>query len=172
MDRITGLDLPRVVPDEELVPGGLSWRVHDEYFSAKRIVMEGYVHGSSPDDLRLRLAYLKSFLSTFDGNPWRSCAPTILERSDMGDRHWRVYYEAVEEIETVGKRDMASSARISAAVKCPEPFALSNEVTRVSFAPGAGSFHAVDLGNAPSDAVHVIRGPAANPSFSVGDMVF
>lgn len=171
-DRITGLDLPRVVPDEELVPGGLSWRVHDEYFAPKRIVMEGYVHGSSPGDMRLRLAYLKSFISTFDGSPWRSCAPVILERSDMGDRHWRAFYEAVEEVEPIGGLEHASSARVRVSVKCPEPFAFSNDVTRVMFTPSGGSFHAVDLGNAPSDAVHVIRGPASNPSFTVGDMVF
>ncbi len=62
VDRISGLDLPCVVPDEELVPGAHTWRIWDEYFAPKRIVLEGYVHAASPDDLRLRLAYLKSFL--------------------------------------------------------------------------------------------------------------
>lgn len=172
VDRISGLDLPRVVPDEELVPGDHAWQVHDEYFAPKRIVLEGHIHGISPEDLRLRIAYLKSFLATFDGNPWRSCAPVTLERSDMGDRHWRSYYESIDQVETIGKRDLASSARIRVTMKCPIPFALSNEIVRVTFAPEAGSFHAIDLGNAPSDAVYVIRGPATDPAFSVGDMVF
>ena len=172
VDRISGLDLPRVVPDEELVPGDHAWQVHDEYFAPKRIVLEGHIHGVSPEDLRLRIAYLKSFLATFDGNPWRSCAPVTLERSDMGDRHWRAYYESIDQVETIGKRDLASSARIRVTMKCPIPFALSNEIVRVTFAPEAGSFHAIDLGNAPSDAVYVIRGTATDPAFSVGDMVF
>ena len=172
VDRIGGLDLPRVVPDEELVPGDHAWQVHDEYFAPKRIVLEGIIHGVSPDDLRLRIAYLKSFLATFEGNPWRSCAPVTLERSDTGDRHWRVYYESIDQVETIGKRDLASSARIRITMKCPMPFALSNEVVRVAFEPGAGSFRSIDLGNAPSDAAYVIRGPATDPVFSVGDMVF
>jgi len=71
VDSISGLDVPRVVPDEELVPGDHTWHVWDEYFAQKRIVLEGHVHGSSSEDLRLRLAYLKSFLSTFEGKPWR-----------------------------------------------------------------------------------------------------
>ena len=101
VDTISGLESPRVVPDEELVPGGHTWRVWDEYFTTKRIVLAGHVHSSSPADLRLRLAYLKSFLSTFEGDPWRSserghCRGTVRGRVfgrgvqfrvDRGDSH-------------------------------------------------------------------------------------
>ncbi|MBT4482444.1 MAG: hypothetical protein HOC71_02060, partial [Candidatus Latescibacteria bacterium] len=172
IDRISGLDLPRVVPDEELVPGDHTWHVWDEYFAPKRIVLEGYVHATSPEDLRLRLAYLKSFLATFEGNPWRSIAPVMLERSDIPDRHWLVYYEAINAVETLGKRDLSSSARIQVTMKCPMPFAVSNEIIRVMFSAAAGTFKTIDLGNAPSDAVYVVKGGATNPSFAVGDMVF
>ena len=172
VDRIGGLDLPRVIPDEELVPGDHTWQVRDEYFAPKRIVLEGNIHGSSPEDLRLRLAYLKSFLATFEGNPWRSRAPVTLERTDMGDRHWKVYYESIDQVEIMGKRDLSSSAKLRVTMKCPMPFALSNEIVRVVFSPSGGEFGALDLGNAPSDAVYLVRGPAVNPSFSVGDMVF
>ncbi|MCE5248982.1 hypothetical protein LLG96_02050 [bacterium] len=172
VDHISGLDLPRVVPDEELVPGDHTWHIWDEYFAPKRIVLEGYVHGSSPDDLRLRLAYLKSFLATFEGNPWRSTAPVRLERSDLPDRHWDAYYDAIGMVETLGKRDISSSARISVTMKCPMPYGVSNDVIRAVFAPDAGSFLIIDLGNAPSDCVYVIKGEAVNPSFTVGDMVF
>ena len=172
VDHISGLDLPRVIPDEELVPGDHTWHVWDEYFAPKRIVLEGYVHGSSPDNLRLRLAYLKSFLATFEGNPWRSTAPVWLERSDLPDRHWITYYESIDMVETLGKRDLSSSARVKVTMKCPMPYAISNEVQRVIFTPDAGTFTTIDLGNAPSDSIYVIQGPATNPSFTVGDMVF
>jgi len=172
VDRISGLDVPRVVPDEELVPGDHTWQIRDEYFSPKRIVLEGHIHGSSAADLQIRLAYLKSFLSTFEGNPWRSTAPVRLERSDLPDRHWMVYYDAIDLVEIIGKRGLSSSARVRVAVKCPAPFAFSNEVVRVVFAPAAGTFRTIDLGNAPSDAVFVITGSAESPSFSVGDSVF
>ena len=172
VDRISGLDVPRVIPDEELVPGDHTWHVWDEYFAPKRIVLEGHLHGSSPDDLRLRLAYLKSFLSTFEGNPWRSSAPVRLERSDLPDRHWITYYDSIDTVETLGKRDLSSSARVSVTIKCPIPFAVSNNVVRSVFTPSAGIFKTIDLGNAPSDAVYIIKGPATNPSFTVGDIVF
>ena len=172
VDKISGLDVPRVVPDEELVPGDHTWHVWDEYFAPKRIVLEGHVHGSSSVDLRLRLAYLKSFLSTFEGNPWRSTAPVRLERSDLPDRHWIAYYDSVDVVETLGKRDLSSSARVRVTMKCPTPYAVSNDVIRVVFTPVAGTFKTVDLGNAPSDAVYVIKGAVTNPSFTVGDMVF
>jgi len=172
VDSISGLDLPRVVPDEELVPGDHTWHIWDEYFAPKRIVLEGYVHGSSPDDLRLRLAYLKSFLTTFEGNPWRSTAPVWLERSDLQDRHWIAYYDAIDLVETLGKRDLSSSAHIRITMKCPMPYALSNDVIHTVFTPEAGTFETIDLGNAPSDCVYVIKGAATNPSFTVGDMVF
>ena len=172
VDRISGLDVPRVIPDEELVPGDHTWHVWDEYFAPKRIVLEGHLHGSSPDDLRLRLAYLKSFLATFEGNPWRSTAPVWLERSDLPDRHWIAYYDSIDTVETLGKRDLSSSARVSVTIKCPIPFAISNDVVRSVFTPSAWIFKTIDLGNAPSDAVYVIKGPATNPSFTVGDIVF
>ncbi len=172
VDRISGLDVPRVVPDEELVPGDHTWHIWDEYFAPKRIVMEGHVHGTSSDDLRLRLAYLKSFLSTFEGNPWRSTAPVRLERTDLPDRHWLAYYDSIDVVETLGKRDISSSARIRVNMKCPMPYARSNDVIRVVFSPGAGTFKTIDLGNAPSETVYVIKGSATNPSFTVGDMVF
>jgi len=172
VDRISGLDLPKVVPDEELLPGAHTWKVWDEYFAPKHIVLEGHVHGVSPEDLRLRLAYLKSFLTTFEGNPWRSTAPVHLERSDMKDRHWQVYYESIDQVETLGKRDISTSARVRVTMKCPLPYARSNEIVREEFCPGAGGFKSLDLGNAPSDAVYVITGPAENPSFAMGDMVF
>ena len=57
-------------------------------------------------------------------------------------------------------------------MKCPTPYATANEVTRVFGTPDAGIFSLIDLGNAPSDAVYVIIGPATNPSFTVGDMIF
>ena len=172
VDRISGLDVPRVVPDEELVPGDHTWHIWDEYFAPKRIVLEGHVHGTSSDDLRLRLAYLKSFLSTFEGNPWRSTAPVRLERTDLPDRHWLAYYDSIDVVETLGKRDISSSARVRVNMKCPMPYARSNDVIRVVFTPGAGTFKTIDLGNAPSEAVYVIKGSATNPSFTVGDMVF
>jgi len=172
VDRVSGLDVPQVLPDEELVPGDHTWHIWDEYFAPKRIVLEGHVHGSSSGDLRLRLAYLKSFLSTFEGNPWRSTAPVWFERSDLPDRHWIAYYDSIDTVETLGKRDLSSSARISVTVKCPIPFAVSNDVVRSVFTPDAGTFKTIDLGNAPSDAVYVIKGPATNPSFTVGDIVF
>lgn len=171
-DRISGLDLPRIIPDEELIPGSHTWRVWDEYFAPKRIVIEGNVHGASPDDLRLRLAYLKSFLATFEGNPWRSTAPVMLERSDLPDRHWKVYYESIDAVETLGKRDLSSSAFICVTMKCPTPYALSNEIVRITFAANPGTFKTLDLGNAPSDAVYVMKGESTNPSFTIGDMVF
>lgn len=172
VDKISGLDVPQVVPDEELVPGDHTWYVWDEYFAPKRIVLEGIVHGNSPDDLRLRLAYLKSFLTTFEGSPWRSTAPVWLERNDLPDRHWIAYYDSIDVVETIGKRDLSSSARLSLTVKCPMPYAVSNDIIRIVFTPGAGTFKILELGNAPSDAVYVIKGAATNPSFSVGDMVF
>jgi len=172
VDRISGLDMPRVVPDEELVPGAHTWLVRDEYFAPKRIVMEGYIHGSSVDDLRLRLACLKSFLATFEGSPWRSRSPVSLERTDLPDRHWLVYYESADTVETLGKRDLSSSARMRVTVKCPTPFARSNETVRVIWTPSAGSFKTIDLGNAPSDAVFTVTGAATDPTVSVGDMVF
>jgi hypothetical protein len=172
VDRISGLDLPKVIPDEELLPGAHSWKVWDEYFAPKHIVLEGHVHGISPDDLRLRLAYLKSFLTTFEGNPWRSSAPVHLERSDMGDRHWQAYYESIDQVETMGKRDISTSARLRVTMKCSLPYALSNEIVREEFSPLSGGFKSLDLGNAPSDVVYVITGPAENPSFSMGDIVF
>lgn len=172
VDRISGLDLPKVIPDEELVPGDHTWHVWDEYFAPKRIVLEGYVHGTSPGDLRLRLAYLKSFLTTFEGTPWRSTAPVWLQRSDLPDRHWVAYYDSIDLMETMGKRDLSSSAHVRVSMKCPMPYAISNEVQRVVFTPPAGSFTTIDLGNAPSDCVYVITGAATNPSFTVGDMVF
>jgi hypothetical protein len=172
VDTVSGLDVPNVVPDEELVPGNYAWHIWDEYFEPKRILLEGHVHGSSAEDLRLRLAYLKGFLATFEGNPWRSTAPVRLERSDLPDRHWIAYYNSIDTVEMIGKRDLSSSARIRVTMKCPLPFAISNDVIRSVFTPSANSFTTIDLGNAPSDAVYVIKGPAANPSFTVGDMVF
>jgi len=172
VDKISGLDVPRVIPDEELVPGDHTWYVWDEYFAPKRIVLKGIVHGNSPDDLRLRLAYLKSFLATFEGSPWRSTAPVWLEREDIPDRHWTAYYDSIDVVETIGKRDISSSARLSLTVKCPMPYAVSNDIIRTVFTPSAGTFKILELGNAPSDAVYVIKGAATNPSFSVGDMVF
>ena len=172
VDKISGLDVPRVVPDEELVPGDHTWYVWDEYFEPKRIVLEGNVHGNSPYDLRLRLAYLKSFLATFEGSPWRSTAPVWLEREDLPDRHWTAYYNSIDVVETIGKRDISSSARLCLTVKCPMPYAVSNDIIRTVFTPSAGTFKILELGNAPSDAVYVIKGAATNPSFSVGDMVF
>ncbi len=172
VDSISGLDLPRVVPDEELVPGDHSWHVWDEYFAPKRIVLDGMVHGSSPDDLRLRIAYLKSFLATFEGNPWRSTAPVWLERSDLDDRHWIAYYDSIDAVETLGKRDLSSSAHVKVTMKCPSPYAVSNDIIRTVFTPAAGMFSPIDLGNAPSDGIFVIKGGSTNPSFSVGDMVF
>ena len=172
VERIGGLDLPRVIPDEELIPGDHTWQVRDEYFAPKRMVLEGHIHGDSPEDLRLRIAYLKSFLATFEGNPWRSRAPVTLERSDLGDRHWKVYYESIDQVETLGKRDLASSAKVRVTMKCPMPFARSNDIVRAIFTPAAEEFQALDLGNAPSDAVYIVRGPSEDPSFAVGDMVF
>ena len=144
----------------------------DEYFAVKRIVLEGYVHGTSPDDLRARIGYLKSFLATFGGAPWRSRSPVRLERVDLGGRHWNVLYEAVDLMETVGKRDLSPSARVRITLKSLSPFARANGVTRASFIPAAGGLHALGLGSAPSDAVYAITGPASDPSFSVGDMTF
>ncbi|MBN1292541.1 MAG: hypothetical protein JXB48_11940 [Candidatus Latescibacteria bacterium] len=172
VDTISGLDMPEIVSDEELVPGDHTWHVWDEYFSPKRIVMDGYMHGSSTNDLRLRLAYLKSFLATFEGNPWRSTAPVWLERNDIPDRHWIAYYNSIDAVETLGRRDISSSARIRVTLKCPVPYAISNNVIRNVFTPDAGTFIPVDLGNAPSDGIYVIKGSAENPSFTVGDMVF
>ena len=172
VDTVSGIDVPNVVPDEELVPGNHTWHIWDEYFEPKRILLEGYVHGSSADDLRLRLAYLKGFLATFEGNPWRSTAPVWLERSDLPDRHWIAYYNSIDTVEMVGKRDLSSSAHVRVTMKCPMPFAVSNDVIRTIFTPAADSFKTIDLGNAPSDAVYVIKGPATNPSFTVGDMIF
>lgn len=86
-EHISGLDIPQVIPDEELVPGAHTWRIWDEYFEPKQIVIEGHIHGTSPEDFRLRLAYFKSFLATFEGTPWRSSAPVKLDRSDFSDRH-------------------------------------------------------------------------------------
>jgi hypothetical protein len=172
VDTVSGIDVPNVVSDEELVPGNHTWHLWDEYFEPKRILLEGYVHGSSADDLRLRLAYLKGFLATFEGNPWRSTAPVWLERSDLPDRHWITYYNSIDTVEMVGKRDLSSSARVRVTMKCPMPFAVSNDVIRTIFIPAADTFQAIDLGNAPSDAVYVIKGPATNPSFTVGDMIF
>jgi len=171
VDRISGLDVPSVVPDEELIPGNHTWHIWDEYFAPKRIVLNGHVHGSSPDDLRLRLAYLKSFLATFEGNPWRSTSPVWLERSDLPDRHWIAYYDSIDAVEMFGKRDISSSAYVRVTMKCPMPFAISNDVTRIIYTPSAGTFKTIDLGNAPSDAIYVIRGPVTNPSFTVGDMI-
>ena len=172
VDSISGLDMPRVLPDEELVPGDHTWRIRDEYFVPRRIVLEGHVHGSDPDDLRLRLAYLKSFLATFAGNPWRSTAPVVLTRSDLPDRHWLVSYESVDEMTTLGRRDLAASARVRVTLKSPSPFVLADTVIRATFVPAAGSFAALTLGNAPADAVYVVTGPATDPAFTVGDMVF
>jgi hypothetical protein len=90
----------------------------------------------------------------------------------MGDRHWKVYYESIDQVETIGKRDLSSSAKLRVTMKCPTPFARSNDIVRAVFTPSAGEFRAVDLGNAPSDAVYIVRGPAVNPAFSAGDMVF
>ena len=42
-DKLSGLDMPQVVKDEALVPGGHTWVVRDEYFAMKRIVIEGFV---------------------------------------------------------------------------------------------------------------------------------
>lgn len=172
VSRISGLEAPRIVPDEELVPGGHTWHVWDEYFAPKRIVLEGHVHGSTPADLRLRLAYLKSFLATFEGDPWRSSAPVRLERSDIPGRYWTAYYEHLDQVEPMGRRNTATSARVTVTMKCPMPFAAACEVTRMTCVPEPGLFSIVDLGNAPSDAVYVITGAATNPSFTVGDMVF
>jgi len=172
VDSINGLDLPQVVPDEELVPGDHSWHVWDEFFAPKRIVLEGYIHGNSPDDLRLRLAYLKSFFATFEGNPWRSTAPVWIERSDLDDRHWLAYYDSIDAVETLGKRDLSSSAHVKITMKCPSPYAVSNDIIRMVFTPEAGMFRPIDLGNAPSDGIFVIQGESVNPSFTVGDMVF
>jgi len=171
-DSISGLDMPSTDADEELVPGAHEWRIWDEYFTPKRIVLEGYLHGASPGDLRLRLAFLKSFLATFSGYPWRSNRPVKLERTDLDDRYWEVYYESVDEVTTVGRRELASSARVRVTMKCPNPFARAGEVTRVKCTPSTGTFIPLDLGNAPSDAVYVIEGPSENPSISMGDMVF
>ena len=91
---------------------------------------------------------------------------------DIPDRHWIVYYDSLEEIEYIGRRETASSAKIRVTMKCPEPYARSNETVRAVFMPSAGSFRSIDLGNAPSDAVYVIKGESSNPSFTVGDMVF
>ena len=44
VDRISGLDVPSVVPDEELIPGNHTWHIWDEYFAPKRIVLNGHVH--------------------------------------------------------------------------------------------------------------------------------
>jgi hypothetical protein len=170
--HIGGLDVPKIVPDEELVPGAHTWRIWDEYFEPKRIVLEGHVYGSSPEDFRLRFAYLKSFLTTFEGSPWRSSAPVKLERSDLPDRHWLVYYDAINYVELIGKRHLSSSARLRVTMKCPSPYAIANDMSRVIFTPNAGTFKVIDLGNAPSDAVYVIKGPAVNPSFTAGDIVF
>jgi len=52
------------------------------------------------------------------------------------------------------------------------PYAVSNDVIRIVYTPSEGTFKTIDLGNAPSDAVYVIKGAATNPSFTVGDMVF
>ncbi|MFC1538730.1 hypothetical protein ACFL6H_04840 [Candidatus Latescibacterota bacterium] len=172
VDTISGLDMPNVIPEEELVPGNHTWHIWDEYFEPKRILLEGYVHGSSPGDLRLRLGYLKGFLSTFEGNPWRSTAPIWIERSDLPDRHWIAYYSSIDTVEMLGKRDLSSSAHIRVTMKCPMPFAISNDIIRTIYTPTANSFKTIDLGNAPSDAVYVIKGPATNPSFTVGDMIF
>ncbi len=172
VERIGGLDMPRAVPDEELVPGDHTWHVWDEYFSPRRIVLDGHLHGSDPDDLRLRLAYFKSFLATFAGSPWRSSAPVSLARADIPGRHWRAFYEAVEEATTLGPRELAASARVRVTMKCPLPFAEADDITRVTAAPATGSFVPLTLGNAPSDAVFTITGPAADPAFAVGDMVF
>lgn len=172
VDRISGLDLPKVIADEIFVPGDHAWQQRDEYLATKKIVLEGYIHGTSPGGLRLRIAYLKSFLATFEGSPWRSRTPVSLERADLDDRHWNVFYEAVDLVETVGKRDVSTSARVRVTMKSLLPFAVSNAVVRVLFTPAAGGFRSLDLGNAPSDAVYTIRGPAENPSFTVGDMLF
>lgn len=171
-DTVGGLDMPAVVPGETLVPGAHEWRVSDEYFAPKRIVLEGYIHGSSPEDLRLRLAYLKSFLATFDGNPWRSNTPVRLERSDLPDRHWNVLYSSADLIEMLGGRPGASSARLRIVMKSMMPCAESNDIFRERFTPSAGGFRCLDLGNAPSDAVYIVEGPASDPSFAVGDMTF
>ena len=171
-DTISGLDMPGAVADEELLPGSHEWRIHDEYFAPKRIVLEGFVHGGSPTDLQLRLAYIKSFLATFGGSPWRSTAPVRLERGDIPGRHWQVFYEALEQAETVGRRGLSSSAELRVSLKSPLPFSRANDVTALSFAPTEGGFRTVELGNAPADAVYVLTGAAANPSFTVGDMAF
>ena len=172
VDSISGLDLPQVIPDEEFIPGGHSWKIWDEYFAPKRVVLEGIIHGISPGDLRLRIAYLKSFFTTFEGNPWRSTAPVRLERSDLPDRHWRVFYDSIDVVETLGKRDLSSSARLRIAMKCPTPYAEANDVSWITFSAAAGTFKAIDLGNAPSDAVYVIRGESTNPTVTIGDMIF
>jgi len=172
VDNISGLDMPRTIPNEELVPGSHEWRVHDEYFAPKRIVLDGYVHGSSPADLQLRLAYIKSFLATFAGSPWRSNSPVRLERADMEGRHWQVYYDSLEQAETVGKRGLSSSAQLRVSLKSPLPYSRSNESISSAFSPTDGGFQSIELGNAPSDAAFVLSGAAINPSFTVGDMVF
>lgn len=172
VDRIGGLDMPGIDGEEILVPGEHSWQFQDEYFAVKHVVLEGYVHGTSVADLRLRLACLKSFIATFEGDPWRSTAPVRLERGDLDDRHWLVYYESAAEIETLGRRDSATSARIRIGMKCATPFALSNSLVRRTFTPVAGAFMPIELGNAPSDAVYIVEGAATDPCFTVGDMVF
>lgn len=171
-DSIGGLDMPRIMPDEEFIPGSHSWRIRDEYFAPKYIVLEGFVHGSSSDDLRLRLAYLKSFLATFEGRPWRSSAPVRLERADLPDRHWKAYYDSIELVEMLGSSNTSPSARVKIVMKCPSPFAESNETVRVTFTAAAGTFRTIDLGNAPSETVYVIGGESSEPAFVIGDMVF
>lgn len=171
-DRITGLELPRTVPDEELVPGDHQWLVHGEYFAPKRIVLEGHVHADSPEDLRLRLAYLKSFFATFAGNPWRSQSPAILERADIPGRYWRVWFESADTVEILGQRELSPSARVAVTMKAPLPFAEATAMSKAAATAEGPEFAAVEMGNAPSDAVYVFYGPADAPSFSVGDMIF
>jgi hypothetical protein len=172
IDTIGGLDMPGVVSDDELVPGDHTWRIWNDYFSPRRIVLKGHLHASSPDDLRMRLAYLKSFFATFEGDPWRSRNPVRLERNDMPGRYWNVCYERMDQAEFMGRRETASSARISITLKCPVPFAIAGDATRLRFESAAGSFHPIELGNAPSDAVYVFHGPTENPAITVGDMIF
>lgn len=171
ISSITGLESPGVVPDDELVPGDHTWMIRDEYFAPKRIVIEGHLHGVSAEDLRLRLAYLKSYLATFHGDPWRSNAPVRLARGDMPGRYWLAYYDQFEHAQPVGPAG-SSSARIRIAMKCPQPFAVETDPVRVAVTPVAGSFRTLELGNAPADAVYVLTGPASNPSFTIGDAVF
>lgn len=171
-DTVGGLDMPGIIPGEELVPGAHEWRAKDEYFAPKRIVLEGYIHGEDAASLRLRLAYLKSFLATFDGSPWRSNAPVRLERADFPDRHWTVLYSAVEVLEMLGGRWGSSSARLRITMKSMTPYAVSNETVRQRFTPADTLFESLELGNAPADAVYVIEGPASDPAFSTGDLTF